>query len=156
MSLGSRIKYFRNLRGMTQNGLGLKMGFSKNTASVRIAQYESDSKEPRENVITQLAEILDVSPKALTAPDTDSIDSICHTLFLLEDLAGFRINKNDKDFYITLSDGSKAYSDLLSFFSAWYDMAARYHSGEITLEEYDQWRYMYPETQRGGEDEQHK
>lgn len=144
MSLGSRIKYFRKLRGLTQKELGIKLGFSDRTASVRIAQYESDSKEPRDNVIDQIASILDVSPYALTAPDADSIDGISHTLFLLEDLVGFRIGKNGKKFCIRLNHENELYLELLSFFSVWYDMAEKYRHGEISREEYDQWRYMYP------------
>lgn len=147
MSLGSRIKYFRKLRSLTQKDLGIKLGFSDRTAGVRIAQYETDSKVPRESVINQIAEVLHVSTNALTAPDMDSMDGIYHTLFLLEDLAGFRINKNSKELCINLDDGSNVYSELLAFFSEWHEMAKKYRNGEISREEYDQWRYLY----QGGE-----
>ena len=30
-------------------------------------------------------------------------------------------------------------------FSAWREQAAKLEAGEITKEEYDQWRYRYPE-----------
>ena len=41
MAIGERIKYFRNLRGMTQKYLGQIVGFPIKTADVRMAQYET-------------------------------------------------------------------------------------------------------------------
>ena len=33
---------------------------------------------------------------------------------------------------------------LTDMFNAWYQQAEKLESGEITKEEYDQWRYTYP------------
>lgn len=37
------------------------------------------------------------------------------------------------------------YTSLLHMFQAWQQMAAKLEQGEITKEEYNQWRYKYPE-----------
>lgn len=41
MAIGERIRFFRNLRGMTQKYLGTVVGFPEKTADIRMAQYES-------------------------------------------------------------------------------------------------------------------
>ena len=41
MAIGERIRFFRNLRGMTQKYLGQVIGFPEKTADIRMAQYES-------------------------------------------------------------------------------------------------------------------
>ena len=85
MATGERIRFFRTLRGMTQKYLGLILGFPDNSADVRLAQYESEDRTPKADLTTQLAEALDVSPKAIAVPDIDTMDGLMHTLFALED-----------------------------------------------------------------------
>ena len=46
MNFGSMLKFFRNLRGYTQVELGSKVGLN----DVRIRQYESGSRTPREDL----------------------------------------------------------------------------------------------------------
>jgi len=48
MAVGERIRYIRNLRGMTQKQLGVAVGFGEKTADVPIAQYESGTRTPRQ------------------------------------------------------------------------------------------------------------
>ena len=55
MAIGERIRFFRNLRGMTQKYLGQVVGFPEKTADIRMAQYESGSRTPK-------AELTETSP----------------------------------------------------------------------------------------------
>ena len=89
MAIGERIRFIRNLRGMTQKFLGLQVGFSERTADIRMAQYESGSRTPKADLVEQLADALDVSAEALNVPNIDSYTGLMHTLFALEDLYGF-------------------------------------------------------------------
>ena len=50
MAIGERIRYLRNLRGMTMKYLGMLVGFDEKTADVRIAQYESGTRTPKEEL----------------------------------------------------------------------------------------------------------
>ena len=50
MAIGERIRFFRNLRGMTQKLLGIQVGFPEKTADIRIAQYESGTRTPKEDL----------------------------------------------------------------------------------------------------------
>ena len=81
MAIGERIRFFRNLRGMTQKYLGQVVGFPEKTADIRMAQYESGSRTPKAELTESLAGALGVSPLALSVPDIDSYLGLMHTLF---------------------------------------------------------------------------
>ncbi len=51
MVLGERIKRIRTFRGLTQRELGLKLGYEERNADVRIAQYESGYRVPKNNTL---------------------------------------------------------------------------------------------------------
>ena len=145
MAIGERIRFIRNLRGMTQKYLGIQVGFPEKTADIRMAQYESGSRTPKADLVNELAKVFEVSPKALTVPDIESYDGIMHTLFTLEDLYGIRIDKLDCELCIRLDKGMGVnYITMFEMFSAWQEQAEKLKSGEITKEEYDHWRYNYP------------
>ena len=147
MAIGERIRFFRNLRGMTQKYLGQVVGFPEKTADIRMAQYESGSRTPKAELTENLASALGVSPLALSVPDIDSYNGLMHTLFTLEDLYGFRIGKLDDELCIRLDKGMGTnYLIMFDMFSAWQQQAEKFKNGEITKEEYDNWRYSYPES----------
>lgn len=95
MATGERIRFFRTLRGMTQKYLGLLLGFPESSADVRLAQYESEDRTPKAELTGQMAEALDVSPKAIAVPNIDTMDGLMHTLFALEDRKLLRITNTD-------------------------------------------------------------
>ena len=55
MTIGEKIKYARNLRGLTQKELGIKLGFDEKSADVRIAQYESGTRTPKSELLSEIA-----------------------------------------------------------------------------------------------------
>lgn len=71
--------------------------------------------------------------------------AIFYTLFTLEDLYGLHIDEIDGELCLRL-DKSKGttYLSMFDMFHAWQEQAEKLKSGEITQEEYDQWRYNYP------------
>ncbi len=146
MAIGERIRFFRNLRGMTQKYLGMAIGFDEKTADVRMAQYESGTRTPKADLTKSLAAVLEVSPHALDVPDIDSDIGLMHTLFALEDLRGLQIAEIDGEVCLRLdkSEG-RIYDEMLKMLTIWHEQAAKLEGGEITKEEYDQWRYRYPE-----------
>ena len=148
MAIGERIRFFRNLRGMTQKYLGQVVGFPEKTADIRMAQYESGSRTPKAELTENLASALGVSPLALSVPDIDSYLGLMHTLFALEDIYGLKIDKLDDEVCIRLDKNrGTSYISLLERFTAWQKEAEKYRNGEISKEEYDRWRYTYPEVE---------
>lgn len=95
MAVGERIQFFRKLRGMTQKYLGTRVGFPEKSADVRLAQYETGTRTPKADMTAALANILDVSPLALSVPDIDSYLGLMHTLFTLEDRYGLTVKEVD-------------------------------------------------------------
>ena len=145
MAIGERIRFIRNLRGMTQKWLGLAVGFPERAADVRMAQYEAGTRKPKENLVNDLARVLEVSPSALDVPNIESYVGLMHTLFALEDLYGLNIGNINGEVCLRLSkSNSTAFSSMFDMFSAWEEEATKLRKGEITKEEYDQWRYNYP------------
>lgn len=146
MAIGERIRFFRNLCGMTQKYLGQVVGFPEKTADIRMAQYESGSRTPKADLTNKLAEVFDISPQALSVPDIDSYIGLMHTLFTLEDLYGLKITELDGEVCLHLDKRMGTnYIAMFEMFSAWEEHAEKYKNGEITKGEYDRWRYNYPQ-----------
>lgn len=146
MAIGERIRFFRNLCGMTQKYLGQVVGFPEKTADIRMAQYESGSRTPKADLTNKLAKVFDISPQALSVPDIDSYIGLMHTLFILEDLYGLKITELDGEVCLHLDKGMGTnYIAMFEMFSAWEEHAEKYKNGEITKGEYDRWRYNYPQ-----------
>lgn len=146
MAIGERIRFIRNLRGMTQKHLGTLVGFPEKTADIRMAQYEAGSRTPKEDLTKALAGALDVSPLALDVPDIDSYYGLMHTLFALEDRYGLTIETRDGEvlFRVDPRKGKDA-TRISELVCAWAAIAKKYHAGEISRDEYDKWRYYYPQ-----------
>ena len=146
MAIGERIRYIRNLRNMTQKWLGVAVGFDEKTADVRIAQYESGTRTPKADLTATLAHALDVSPHALDVPDIDSNIGLMHTLFTIEDLRGLHITEIDGEVCLKLDKSNgRIYDEMGQMLIAWLEQAKKLETEEITKEQYDQWRYRYPE-----------
>ena len=145
MAFGKRIRLFRNRKGLFQKQLGEMLGFMGKTSDVRIAQYENEARTPKDELIKEMAHIFDVNPRAITVPDIDSYVGLMHTFFALEDMYGLKIGEINGELCLRLDKSSKEYLRLLEMFQAWRTMAAKTEAGEITSEEYDEWRYKYPE-----------
>ena len=146
MAIGERIHFFRLLRGMTQKYLGTIVGFPERSADVRLAQYETGTRKPKAELTAALAQALDVSPQALDVPDIDSYVGLMHTLFTLEDLYGLTVSEADEEICLKVdtSKGKEAH-ELLKLLYTWKEQADKLSSCEISKDEYDNWRYHYPE-----------
>ena len=69
-----------------------------------------------------------------------------HTLFTLEDLYGLKITELDGEVCLHLDNGMGAnYITMFEMFTAWKKQAEKLKNGEISKEEYDKWRYNYPQ-----------
>lgn len=130
--IGKRIRFIRKKRNMTMKYLGMAVGLPENSADIRIAQYESETRTPKTDLLRKIADVLDVSPDALAVPDLVSIAGIMHTLFIIEDIYRLRFR---------LIDSESA--ELNNAVNEWQRKYESYTKGEISKEEYDNWRYNY-------------
>ena len=60
MTVGEKIKKIRTFRGMTQKELGLAIGFEEKGADNRIAQYETNYRVPKRELLDKIAQALRV------------------------------------------------------------------------------------------------
>ena len=93
MKIGDRIKRIRTMRGMTQKELGLAVGFPARSADVRIAQYENGVRNPKDDMIRQLAEALHVHPSAISNQNANAYINLMYNLFDMENTFGIHITE---------------------------------------------------------------
>ncbi len=138
MAIGERIKFFRKLRGLTQKEIGVMAGLNDKTADIRISQYESGLRSPKEDLLNRLAYILGVLPEALSMTSIDSYTDVMQILFALEDLYGLKIGREGNDYVIRLNKKHKEYPVMKEMLKAWYDEAKLSYRGD-----YNDWRYNF-------------
>lgn len=142
MTVGDRLKRFRKRKNLTQKQLGLAAGFDKLGADVRIAQYESGTRRPKGKYVERLAAIVGVQPSALEVPDINNYKALFQLLFALEDEYDLHICTDEIGLpYLMPKDPTSHESD---GFMEWSKKHEQLKNGEITQEEYDEWRYNYP------------
>lgn len=146
MFAGNRLKILRKRKNLTQNDLSDALGFEAIYGYKRIGQYEREQRHPKEKIITKLSDLLSVNPTSLMVPDVPTYDILMQLFFALEDEAGFSIHKNDNGFYFTLNKSTDHYINLEDALNAWLKKAEEHRNGIITNEEYNEWRYNYPDS----------
>lgn len=67
--IGEKIKKIRIKNCLTQKQLGILVGFSESNADIRIAQYESGTRVPKEELMEKIAEVLNVTTAELVVPE---------------------------------------------------------------------------------------
>ena len=83
--MGDKIHRIRDFRGMTQKQLGMAVGFDEKSADVRIAQYESGTRTPKQALVERLAEALDINPRFLADDDVLGAEGVMMMLFELDE-----------------------------------------------------------------------
>ena len=69
-----------------------------------------------------------------------------HTLFTLEDMYGLKVQNINRQPHLCLGSSISAPgSSADEMLRAWMEQADKLENGEISKEEYDEWRYKYPE-----------
>ena len=122
MTLGEKIKKIRKHRGLTMNELGLKSGLNKHS-DVRIAQYENDSRTPREPLLNRIAAALDVDPGVLSSTVPASLEDMIQALVWID-------NDEEVDaIYDCLKEHKR--------------MKQKLNTGKISKQEYFDWKISY-------------
>jgi len=122
MTIGQRIKRIREFRGMTQKELGRRLGVRKG-CDVRIAQYESGKRVPKQKILKQLAQVLEVSESVFSPTIGISHDDLIQTIFWWDDMKGG--------------------GDIHDCIEEWETMRNKRNTGEISEEDYFRWKITY-------------
>ena len=151
MAVGDRIKRIRNFRGMTQKELGIAIGFDEKSADIRIAQYESNTRTPKEELLRKIAKVLDVNYRSLYEPTLYACEDIMYTLFELDEHYPATqlyeiVDTSDPQFpekHISISFNHNLLDD---FLLEWQLRKKQLANDEITKEEYTEWKINWPQT----------
>lgn len=180
MTVGEKIKKIRIFRKMTMDELGAALGFEGKNMSVRVSQYETGDRIPREDMIMKLADALHCNYKALSDFSSNNAEDIIETLFWLEEsttplpargkgprfpeytgpgnliqLSTMTPAKKSAKAVMTYDDNSYHttsapvaltfdYGLVNDFLSEWNDMKIKLDNGEISPNEYFEWKITWP------------
>lgn len=87
-----------------------------------------------------------VSPFALMPLDIDTTNGLMHTLFSLEDRYGLTVAEEKVKINLVLPESNLGlHATLEQALFDWLQQKTKWDSGVITKDEYDEWRYNYPE-----------
>ena len=139
-TLGEKVRLVRTFRGLTQKALGTAVGLNEKTADIRIAQYESGSRYPKQELIEKMAYVLDISTQYLTCDYSCEAERLIMLLLEIEDSIPVSI-RECKDEYgskrYSLCFNSKTVNELLA---EWYQQKCENATGTIGDEEYMDWK----------------
>nr|WP_297280133.1 helix-turn-helix transcriptional regulator [uncultured Butyricicoccus sp.] len=167
MVVGEKIRRIRIFRGMTQKELGIAIGLGEKGADNRITQYENGYRVPKPELLYKIAHVLRVNPQNLHL-SCDDVDNLVFDLlwfeeqypdyirlFLLERKPNNRTN--DSDNCAQYEDGKNwpiyppvglyfNHPILAQFLREWMIRHQQLEYGEITREEYTEWKLNWPYT----------
>lgn len=164
MNIGEKIKRVRKHRKITQKELGELVGLSAN----RIAQYEMGYRVPKKPLLNQMAEALHISPMAFSEGGNGPASDILEQLFWLDEEqpgvirlvpterspAPYNANPNltlrydDNDEWPPRCPTAMCFNDTIldDFLRDWAAVQQKLFCGEITQEEYFEWKIMWPDS----------
>lgn len=145
-NLGQKIRFYRQIAGMTQKELGAACGVNEST----IRNYELGNRYPDSDTIFEIANALEISPYVLATPDPISAASSLQYLFSMEKTLDLTPTTIDGKVYLEVSseidvnDATVApLSNLKRMFSHWATMYEKFINEEIDEETYLLWQAKY-------------
>ncbi len=145
-NLGQKIRFYRQIAGMTQKELGTACDVNEST----IRNYELGNRYPDSDTIFEISNALEISPYVLATPDPISAASSLQYLFSMEKTLDLTPTTIDGKVYLEVSsdidvnDATVApLSNLKRMFSHWATMYEKFINEEIDEETYLLWQAKY-------------
>lgn len=146
--IGDRIRRIRTEKGMSQAELGAIIGLNAD----RIQKYENGARNPKSDMLKQIANALGVSTLALTDPNTASHIGAMYAFFELEENFGATITEGANGHSIALSfdQQNELYNHLKRWLLEYETLQARLRASASDdekvefIKEYHEWKWNYP------------
>ena len=167
MTLGEKIKYIRTFRKMTQQELGEAIGLDAKGAANRIAQYETNYRVPKKDMLDNMAKAMNVNYINFYSPSPGSAEDIMQTLFWMDEENPSVINfiemqpsskkyNTGNDIKCTYDDNDDMpgtapvglwfdYGTVTDFLKDWMMKKQEFKNGDITKDEYLEWKLKWPD-----------
>ena len=147
-TMGERIRYYRQIASLTQKALAEKCGITESA----IRNYELGNRMPDWEILTAIAEHLEVSYFSLTDPDLTAMHGALHTFFRLEDIYGLHPEMVDGKVHLVFNDDTyqknpmdfDADAILKQITTVWANIHGKYTAGEMSEEDYRIWKSKFP------------
>ena len=142
MKIGEKIKKFRVAQGLSQKQLAIMSGMSEPA----VRNYELGNRTPSFKQLEKLAFALKLSPYALADPYLENRHGVMQALFSMEDDFGLRPVEIDGQIMLCIDRQNKnpAPTSLEDDLRDWCRILGELQAGDISKEEYDEWRYSFP------------
>ncbi len=157
MTVGEKIKRIRIFREMTQKELGIAVGLTEN----RIAQYETNYRTPKKELLNQIAKALHVNSLNFYVEASGSAEDIMQTFFWMDELNPNTVNlfqmtenpelsteveyKNSDSWTAPAPIGIFLNYNLVNqFLAEWLTRKIELKNGQITKKEYFEWKLNFP------------
>lgn len=139
MISGEKLKKIRLLRELTQKELAIKSDLTDSA----IRNYELGYRSPNEKQLIKIAEALECDVSALIDHTPISIFEFMQILFDYEN--DFKIRPLIEESTIGLISHDENFND---FLVEWDEMRKKHYNGEITDDEFRDWKLSYPKKSR--------
>lgn len=135
MISGEKLKKLRLLRNLTQRELAHMSGLTDSA----IRNYELGYRSPNEKQLRKIAEALQCDPSALIDHTPISIFEFMQIIFDYEDILKIRPVVDSSTIGLIMHD-----TNFNDFIVEWDEMRKKHYNGEISDEEFDDWKLSYP------------
>ena len=152
MTVGQKIRFFRDLRGYTQAELGEKVGLPGD----RIRQYETNVRTPKPDKLREIADALDVDVAAISYVDIGFEEDIMQIIFELEDRYMVHMQKIDGKPVLVFENLDEDSSVINTYLNFWYDKRQAFALGngnEERAKEYIIWRGRFGSHEKAFEEQ---
>ena len=85
MTVGDKIRKIRTFRGMTQKELGVAIGLEEKGADNRVAQYETNYRVPKKDLLNKIAKVLRVDRQNFYTDAPGCAEDFMRTFFWLDE-----------------------------------------------------------------------
>ena len=142
MTIGQKIKKYREAKNLTQKQVALRAGMSEPA----IRNYELGNRTPSAKQIEKIALSLDVSPFAISNPDLESYVGVMHALFYLEENYGVIPGEIDGEICLRFKDKFSTISSDVEKWLREYNAVQNASDDDIEKAEkyYEEWKNSYP------------
>lgn len=139
MISSEKLKKLRLLRKLTQKELAIKSDLTDSA----IRNYELGYRSPSKEQLVKIADALDCDVSALIDYSPISNFQFMQMLFDFEDILKIRPLVEDSTRGLISHD-----MDFNDFLLEWDEMRKKHYNGEISDEEFDDWKLSYPKKSR--------
>lgn len=134
MSVGENIRRYRKMRGMTQAQLAEAVGLTEGA----VRHYESGIRAVKPELLEGMAEALGVSANALKDYGVDTAGDLMSLLVRLEDSYGLVPTEDGSG--LALDPKAPHAPKTAMALKAWAKKRAQLAAGDISTEEYEDWK----------------